>query len=339
MNRYIRLFLFSLVCFSIAAFLGITAYSKIFDTHSLPITEDQMNKLSLDSDNPFDKSVLEGKRLNTLILGVNDDMTDTIMLASFNIETKDIDIISIPRDTYHHRAGYDSNVDKKINAVYTDEGIESLIDNVQEVLGEKIPIHHYAIVEYAGVRKMVDLVGGVKVDIPFDMNYDDPYDDPPLKIRLSKGEQVLDGEEAMKFLRFRKNNDGPGYITGDLGRIETQQDFVKSFMKKAIGLKLPSIIKTGIDNVETDVKMSQGISYASRLVGIDSDNINMIMLPGEDEYIGGTSYYIHDPVETKKVVKDIYHNEEEDENEEEEDEDIEDEEYDEYMEKNYDKKR
>lgn len=341
MSRFIRVFLFSLVCFSLAAFLGITAYSKIFDTHPLPIPEDQVDKLNLDSDNPFDKSVLEGKRLNTLLLGVNENMTDTIMLASFNIETKDIDVISIPRDTYHHRDGYNGPAEKKINAIYNTVGIEELIDNVQEVLGEKIPIHHYAIIEYQGVKEMVDLVGGVRVDVPVDMKYEDPYDDPPLKIRLSKGVQVLDGEEAMQLLRFRKNSDGTGYINGDLGRIETQQEFVKAFAKKAIGLKLPNIIKAGIENVDTDVKMSQGISYASRLVGIESENINMVMIPGEDKYINGTSYYIHDESETKKLLRKIYNDNEEEELADEvlENERFDDDEYDKYMEKNYKKKR
>ena len=310
MGKFIRVFLFSLVCFSLAAFAGITAYSKIFDTKPLPIPQDQVDKLDLDGDDPFDKLVLEGKRLNTLVVGVNDNMTDTIMLASFNVETKQVDIISIPRDTYHHRKGYNGAAQKKINAIYSSQGIETLIVNIQEVLGSKIPIHHYAVVKYEGVEKMVDLVGGVKVNIPMNMKYDDPYDKPPLKIRISKGEQVLKGKEAIQFLRYRKPNKGErgGYPDGDIGRIKAQQDFVKSFIKKSIGLKLPNIIKTGVEHIETDIKMSQGVSYASRLAGIDSENINMIMLPGIDKYIKGTSYYIHDEDATRELIRDIYAN-------------------------------
>lgn len=306
MGRFIKVFLFSLIGFSLAAFLGITAYSKIFDTQALPIPEDQVDKLNLDSENPFDKSILEGKRLNTLMVGVNDNMTDTIMLTSFNIETKEVDIITIPRDTYHQRRGYNGAAERKINAVYSSQGIEKLIENIQEVLGEKIPIHHYAIIEYEGVEKMVDLVGGVKMTVPVSMRYDDPYDSPPLKIRVSKGEQTLDGKTAMQFLRFRKNNDGTGYPDGDLGRIETQQQFIKAFIKRAMGTKLPNVIKTGIEHVETDVKMSQGISYASRMVGINSEKINATILPGEPKYIDGTSYYIHDELATRELMEKIY---------------------------------
>lgn len=319
MSRFIKIFLFSLICFSLAAFAGITAYSKIFDTKPLPIPEDQVDKLNLDSDDPFDKSILEGKRLNTLVVGVNDNMTDTIMFCSFNVETKEVDIISIPRDTYHHRKGYNGPAEKKINAVYSSQGIEKLIENIQEILGEKIPIHHYAVVEYEGVEKMVDQVGGVKIDVPINMKYDDPYDDPPLKIRISKGVQTLDGEKAIDFLRFRKNTDGTGYINGDLGRIEAQQNFIKSFLKKALGPKIVNVVKTGLSHVDTDVKMSQGISYASRLVGVTTEDVNMVMIPGEDKYISGTSYYIHDEEETKKLIKKIYENKDDKENELDED--------------------
>lgn len=307
MNRFIKSFMISLISFSLIALIGMTAYSKIFESHSLPIPQGQVDKLDLDHGNPFEKSVLEGKRLNTLIVGVNDNMTDTIILSSFNIETKDIDMISIPRDTYHERKGHEGAAERKINSIYKDEGMETLIDNVQDLLGEKIPIHHYVVAEYEGVAKMVDVVGGVKVDVPINMKYDDPYSDPPLKIRIKKGEQVLDGEEAIDFLRFRKNNDGPGYINGDLGRIESQQQFIKSFLKKALGPKLLSVTKTGLSYVDTDIKMSQGLSYASRLLGVSSDKVNMIMLPGIDEYIGDTSYYIQDEEATHQLIKDMYH--------------------------------
>lgn len=306
MSRFLRVFLFSLICFSVAAFAGITVYSKMFDTKPLPIPETQVEKLDLNNENPFEKSVLEGKRLNTLILGVNEDMTDTILVCSFNIDTKETDIISIPRDTYYHRKGYNGAADKKVNSVYREEGIARTIDVVQAILGDKIPIHHHAVVKYEGVEKMVDLLGGVKVDVPVDMKYDDPTDVPPLKIRLKKGEQLLDGKEAISFLRFRKNNDGTGYIDGDLGRIKTQQQFIKAFIKKSMGPKLPSVIKTGINHVDTDVSMKQGLSYASKIIGVDSDDIKMMTIPGVPEYIKGISYFVYDEKQTKELVESLY---------------------------------
>lgn len=308
MGSFLKTFIISLVCFSIAAFAGITVYSKVFDTKALPIPENQVDKLGLDEKDPFERSILDGKRLNTLILGVKENMTDTIMLCSFNIETKDVDMISIPRDTYHHRPGYDGPADKKINAVYSSQGVERLIDNVQEVLGEKIPIHHYAIIDYKGVERIVDVVGGVKIDVPINMKYDDLYDSPPLRIRISKGLQVLDGKKSMEFLRYRKPNEGEpgGYPEGDTGRVKAQQVFIKAFAKKAIGAKLPSVIKTAIESVKTDISVSQGMSYASRMVGITDEKINMTIIPGEAKYIGQTSYYLHDEEETKQLIEGLY---------------------------------
>ena len=308
MSRFIKPFMLSLICFSLAIFVDITAYSKIFDIKSLPSPEGQVDKLDLNGKNPFEKSVLEGKRLNTLIIGVNDDMTDTIILSSFNIETKKFDMISIPRDTYHQREGYNSPTERKINAVYCSQGIEALIDNVQELLGGKIPIHHYVVVKYEGVEKMVDLVGGVKVNIPIDMKYEDLWDKPPLKINFSKGTRVLNGKDSVKFLRFRKNSDGTGYVNGDLGRIASQQQFIRSFIRKALGPKLFNVAKTGLSNVDTDITMSQGLSYTGRILGASSDNVNMVMLPGIDKYIGRTSYYIRDEKATKKLIEDMYDN-------------------------------
>ncbi len=306
MGRFLKVFLLSLICFSLAAFAGLTAYSKISDAKPIQIPEDQTEKLDLDHEIPFEKSVLEGKRLNTLILGVNEDMTDTMLVCSFNIETKELDMISIPRDTYYHRKGHNGAAEKKINSVYRSEGIDRTIDVVQAVLGGKIPIHHYAVVDYKGVEKMVDVLGGVKVDVPVNMRYDDPSDIPPLKIRISKGEQLLDGKEAIHFLRYRKSNDGTGYPDGDLGRIKTQQEFMKAFAKKSIGTKLPSVVKTGISYVDTDVKLAQALSYATKLAGIDTDNIETNTIPGEPQYIKGASYYIYDEEKTKELVKSLY---------------------------------
>lgn len=71
---------------------------------------------------------------------------------------------------------------------------------------------------------------GVEVDVPFHMEYTDIYDDPPLYIDIPQGRQLLDGEEALKFLRYRK-----GYDNQDLGRIEAQQQFIRS-AAKSLGL-------------------------------------------------------------------------------------------------------
>ena len=90
-----------------------------------------------------------------------------------------------------------------------------------------MPIHYYAMVDYDGVSTIVDSMGGIPMDIPFRMRYNDPYDKPPLHIDIPEGQQILDGEHAVQFLRYRH-----GYPEGDIGRVKAQQAFMKAAFKQ-----------------------------------------------------------------------------------------------------------
>lgn len=107
---------------------------------------------------------------------------------------------------------------KKINAAYGAEGIIGTANSVSDVL-YGIPINYYAVVDYDSVKTIVDGIGGVPVNVEKAMKYDDPMDKPPLHINIPAGEQVLDGEHAIQYLRYRK-----GYREGDIGRVKAQQE-------------------------------------------------------------------------------------------------------------------
>jgi anionic cell wall polymer biosynthesis LytR-Cps2A-Psr (LCP) family protein len=164
-----------------------------------------------------------------------------------------------------------------------------------------IPIHKHVIFDYKGVVSCVDLLGGVEVDVPFRMQYSDPYDDPPLVIDIPEGNQTLDGETALKFLRFRH-----GYANQDLGRIEAQQKFIKSAVKKAVGLKLPSLIKEAYSYVETDFTVNDLLGLVDDIIGFSADNISAVTLPGAETPLEGLSFFIPDNDEIKKLVYNIY---------------------------------
>lgn len=254
----------------------------------------------------FNKS----KRVNAVIVGMEDVRTDTIILASFDPDSKVVNVFSIPRDTYIHRKGYDLAEQRKINSIYESHGIEG-VKKAVSYLFQGIPIHFYVKIDYEGVKKIVDSIGGVEVVVPFDMKYDDPTADPPLHINLKAGRQVLDGEKALQFLRYRKGNSRKqGYIDGDLGRIKAQQEFIKSFMKKAISYRLPVVIKNGYPYIETDITLFEALYYGSKALGIDMEDIKFDMLPGSAEFrkYGGTllSYYIFNQKETKRILENIY---------------------------------
>jgi LCP family protein required for cell wall assembly len=227
----------------------------------------------------------------------DEGLADTIMLASFDPESKKLDVISVPRDTYR-KPEKDSKANYKINSVMHD-GPEALAQAVHEELAG-IPINYYALVSYEGVEKIVDSIGGVPMDVPMDMKYTSKKQN--LYIDIPKGEQVLDGEHAVQFLRFRS-----GYATADIGRIGAQQEFIKAAAKEALGLKLPKVAKTVINNVESDLSIRAMLYMAKSAVGMQSDAISTYMLPGKGEMIHGGSYYKPaDISEIEQMLREIY---------------------------------
>lgn len=271
----------------------------------LPAEAAKTEELEFYESNTFDyssevgKSAKNSKRLNVLVVGLEGARTDTIMVASYDMENKKADLLSIPRDTYYPRDMYSSPDLKKINSVYAQEGIEGLLPAVQEILG--IPLDKYVVVDYEAVIACVDLLGGVEVDVPFHMVYTDPYDDPPLFIDIPEGVQLLNGEQSLKFLRYRK-----GYDNQDLGRINAQQQFIKSAIKKALGLKLPSLIQEAYSYVETNIKVTDLLFMADDIVGFSTDNISLTTMPGTETPLEGLSFYIPDEEEIKTVVNQMY---------------------------------
>lgn len=245
------------------------------------------------------RAARNSKRFNVLLVGLENSRSDTIMLASYDTENKTADLISIPRDTYCPRNADDSPDLKKINAVYGQEGIEGLTSTVQDLLG--VPLEKYIIIDYEALVACVDLLGGVEVNVPFHMQYSDPYDDPPLHIDIPEGTQVLNGEQALKYVRFRK-----GYSNQDLGRIQAQQDFLKSALKKALGLKLPSLIKEAYSYIETNVTVTDLMSLTGDVIGFSADKISMNTLPGMETPLEGLSFYIPDEDGIASMVKDMY---------------------------------
>ncbi len=314
MKTFLKVFLISFVCFTLIIGAGALAFFKFYEPEPVskigledgvevvpsPLPEDENTEVK----NDLEKLINKSKRVNVLLLGMEGPRTDTIIFASFDPESKSIDMISIPRDTFFHSKGYDHSDQKKINAVYGRSGVKGTVAVASHIL-VGIPIHEYITVSYSGVENIVDSLGGVKVNIPFDMNYDDPYDKPPLKINLKKGTQVLNGKDAIKFVRFRKNNNGTGYPDGDLGRIKAQQQFLTAAADKAISFRLPVIAHTVFKFVKTSMELEDIVYYAKNAIGITKEDIKTYQLPGKSVN-QALSYYIHDPQETEDLIKSIY---------------------------------
>ncbi len=301
MKKFIKVLLISFFCFVIVLSTG--AYIFL---NSLNGGNDPSNQIEAGGDLP-DKN----DPVNVLILGVDAKdvknskgaRSDTVMLATFDPKSKQVNVISIPRDTRVVIRGH-KGMDK-INHAHAYGGPDLSIKAVKDLLG--VPVHYYVSVDYKALGKIVDDLGGVEVDVPMNMKYTDPTDNPPLKIDLKKGVQILDGDKAMQFVRFRK-----GYADQDLGRIRAQQTFLKALADKLLSpqtiVKLPKITKTFSSYVATDMPVSTITSYALKANGVSMDNIQMTTIPGQPKTVSGVSYYIPDTNKIQTMMTGLFQN-------------------------------
>jgi LCP family protein required for cell wall assembly len=243
--------------------------------------------------------------INVLVLGLDDDETrsDVIALINYNpIESK-MKILSIARDTRVRVNGKYT----KINSLIGKGGEKLVVDMVEEITG--LPIDYYITLNFKGFREIVDILGGVEIDVPFDMDYDDPYQN--LHIHLKKGKQVLDGKKAEEFVRYRKgNHSGEGYEDGDLGRIKMQQLFIEEFVKQKLKLKYllkaDEIFYTLKKNMRTNIEIGDIRYFIKNVKNIKTPAIEGYTLPGYSRYIGSQWFYIYNKKETKKLIEENF---------------------------------
>lgn len=303
MQSFLRTFLISFLVFVVLCTPGLAIFGEVADYNPFDpdgdnvVLEEYLDTI-VDEDSPFFEAFKDKKRVNILLLGVNGNLTDTIMVASFDTEAKHMDLISIPRDTYYHRSGYNGDGENKINAAYRGNPVNTAKAVSEVLLG--MPINYYAVIDYDGVETIVDSMGGVPMDIEFNMKYSDPYDTPPLVINIPKGPQVLDGKHAVQFLRYRK-----GYREGDIGRVKAQQVFMKSAFRQCLSFQLPKIAKTVFNNVKSDITIGKATSLATKAMGISGDDIQTYLLPGTP--LPDAPYFVIPDAEgTAEMINQIY---------------------------------
>lgn len=223
---------------------------------------------------------------NILLYGVDNDAggSDTNMLMRFDAENKTVDIVSLPRDTLMSNG-------HKLNSSYNNGGTEKLRSNIEDMLG--VPVDFYVSVDLKGFIALIDQIGGVEFDVPCDMDYDDPYQD--LHIHFKAGLQKLNGQQAMEVVRFRHNNDNTGYGgRQDLGRIGTQQAFLKTVAQKLMKLEnVPAMAETFLKYVKTDLTLGNLMWLANQALSMGGmDAISFATLPGDGAgWYNGKSFY------------------------------------------------
>ncbi len=211
-----------------------------------------------------------------LVSGLDDDNggSDTNILVGFDAKNQAITCVSIPRDT----GVYINGKSRKINYAYNLGGMEQMRQTVSDALG--IPVDFSVEVNLKAFVKLVDEIGGVDFEVPLNMNYDDPYQD--LHIHLQKGMQHLNGADALKVVRFRHNNDGSGYGTEDIGRIGTQQTFLKTVFQKMLAnpQKITTYAQIFSEYVKTDLAVSELAWFGQEALLMGMDKLSFSTLPG-----------------------------------------------------------
>lgn len=260
----------------------------------------ELGRLELREDR--DTPAYTGDSVNVLVLGLDEEeqRSDVIMLFNFLPGQSRVNILSIARDTRVTARRKQT----KFNALVGTGGERLVADEIEELTG--LPVHYYVTVNFRGFREVVDTLGGVEIDVPMNMDYDDPEQN--LHIHLTKGLQVLDGAGAEQFVRYRKGNrSGEGFIDGDIGRIRMQQQFVRAFMQQKAKFKyLPKLYDIFYfmkANMKTNIDAGD-ISYYIRYMKKDMlQDVRTFTLPGESRYYGHVWYFVHDRKKTAELIE------------------------------------
>ena len=255
-------------------------------------------------------------RTNVLFLGIDQArLADVVIVGSFERDTGDINLLHIPRDTFTQVP--QSRIDCmrsnglwippngiiKINAMRSlgrEFGVQYMQEQLSETLG--IEFHYYVEVDLVAFREIVDLVGGVEIEVPRRMQYSDPYQN--LFIDIPAGVHLMDGRMAEHFVRFRS------YPNADIGRISAQQQFLMQIFRQTLRreniMADPiGIARVGLRNVQTDIGLDL-IRYIPYVTNLAPDRIHTYTLPGRDGRIQGSSFWIPDAEQIPGVINRMF---------------------------------
>lgn len=256
------------------------------------VERDQANEaretpLDLNKQEPFTVLLLG---IDTGDLGRTDQgRSDALMVATVNPSDGQTTIVSIPRDTYVEIVGRDT--EDKINHAYAFGGAAMSMDTVQKYLD--IPVDHYVAMNMAGIKELVDAVGGVDVNNDLKFSKDD--------YTFDIGKIHLDGDEALSYTRMRY--DDP---TGDYGRQGRQRNVVAAVAKKALSLEGVTQYQEVLNAMEGNMKTDMDFSTMQK-IALDYRNafgkIEQVQMQGDGFMQDGISYQRVSDDELTRVQK------------------------------------
>lgn len=286
-KKNIILLVFAIIAFILAggAFLAV----QFIKPPDISIHEN--DKTIIDEENGDVVAIDPGQRISdyfTFLVcatDIDETRTDNMMVVGFDTKNHKVNVLNIPRDVMC--ANNKSGASRKINAAYgAKHDINNTKKEVKKVIG--FTPDKYIVVNFNGIAEIVDAIGGITYDVPFKMIYNDPVQD--LNIYFEPGLQKMNGEQVVKFLRWRHNDPGythlqkDGYDGGDESRIAKQQEFLMHVAKQILRpeniLKAKPIAEAVFNNVKTDLTMGELVWMANQAMQVKTTDIQMFTLPG-----------------------------------------------------------
>ena len=233
-----------------------------------------------------------------LLCGVDKDgtRTDTMMLMYMSGSENKVGLLSIPRDTYVLTSG---GYDSKLNAIYGlnncgTEGMEGLFDHIEDLIGYRPD--GYMLVDFDLVPQITDLMGGVTVNVPNEIDEEGIY--------IPAGEQTLTGEQVLMLLRHRSS-----YSMADLTRIEVQRSVIKACMEQWLTPSHLSKAFSALDLVENNSISSLSVPnylWMAKTILLNMGSFSTDTLPGYADMMDGVSYYFLYPEDVAQLINDSY---------------------------------
>lgn len=241
--------------------------------------------------------------ISILFMGIDDNInrnygdntrTDALVLATLNVDSKTIKMVSIPRDSYVYIPAEDD--ENRINHAHVVGGPVATMETVEELFD--IPVDYYVRMNFYAFIDVVDALGGIRFDVPFEIE-EKNSDDIHNMIQLQPGSQNLNGQEALALARTRKYDN-------DIERGKRQQEILRAVAKKAVQVdsisKYDEILEAVGANMRTNMTFSEMkslIDYAKSDTAMDYDSMSLI---GYDDFLSSGAYvYQLDEVELEVV--------------------------------------
>ncbi|MEF3331145.1 LCP family protein [Oceanobacillus oncorhynchi] len=244
--------------------------------------------------------------VSILIIGVDENehrnnaetsRSDTLMLATFNRDEGSVKLVSIPRDSYVYVP--EVGREEKITHAHAYGGPKATIETVENLMD--IPVDYYVRVNFHAFVDVVDAIGGIDVDVPYELKESDSMDKGEA-IHLLPGEQTVDGEEALAFARTRK-------LDNDIERGKRQMEVVNAVADKAASLssvfQFDDLIAAVGNNMNTNMTFNEMMTFIKYATG--GLDIEDMTLEGSDYQPGSTYYWLLDEPaleETKRLLQD-----------------------------------